>query len=158
MMRFMSTVVALQYDLLCILICRALISTAMRVQSAIFGVKIICKKLIRNIMIKCLAQKGVFMSENKYNPIPVDTSDVVLPEELLSLTEKIAENVHDVWAAGRIAEGWTYGPVKDIEKKTTPQMVAYNELPEDEKEYDRNTALETLKLIVKLGYEIRKSY
>ena len=50
MMRFMSTVVALQYDLLCILICRVLIPTAMRVQSAIFGVKIICKKLIRNIM------------------------------------------------------------------------------------------------------------
>lgn len=96
------------------------------------------------------------MSANKYNPTPVDTSDVVLQEELLALTEKIAENVHDVWAVGRIAEGWTYGPVKDFEKKTTPQMVAYDELPEGEKEYDRNTALETLKLIVKLGYSIKK--
>jgi len=98
-------------------------------------------------------QKGDFISENKYNPIPVDTSDVILPEELLALTEKIAENVHDVWAVGRIAKGWTYGPVKDLEKKTIPQMVAYDELPEGEKEYDRNTALETLKLIVKLDYE-----
>ena len=96
------------------------------------------------------------MSENKYNPMPVDTSDVVLPEELLALTEKIAENVHDVWAVGRIAEGWTYGLVKNLEKKTTPQMVAYSDLPENEKEYDRNTALETLKLIVKLGYSIEK--
>ena len=98
-------------------------------------------------------QKGDFISENKYNPIPVDTSDVILPEELLALTEKIAENVHDVWAVGRIAKGWTYGPVKDLEKKTIPQMVAYDELPEGEKEYDSNTALETLKLIVKLDYE-----
>ena len=96
------------------------------------------------------------MLKNKYNPNPVDTSDIVLPEELLTLTEKIAENVHDVWAVGRIAEGWIYGTVKDLEKKTTPQMVAYNDLPESEKEYDRNTALETLKLIVKLGYEIKK--
>lgn len=96
------------------------------------------------------------MAENKYNPNPVDTSDVILPEELLALTEKIAENVHDVWAVGRIAEGWTYGSIKDLEKKTTPQMVAYDELPEGEKEYDRNAALETLKLIVKLGYEIKK--
>ncbi len=100
--------------------------------------------------------KELIMSTSKYNPTPIDTSDVILSDELLSLTEKIAENVHDVWAAGRTAEGWTYGPVKDIEKKTTPQMVPYGELPESEKEYDRNTALETLKLIVKLGYEINK--
>ena len=96
------------------------------------------------------------MPENNYNPIPVDTSDIVLPEELLMLKEKIAENVHDVWAVGRISEGWTYGPVKDPEKKKTPLLTAYSELPESEKEYDRNTALETLKLIVKLGYEIKK--
>lgn len=97
------------------------------------------------------------MLENKYDPIPVDTSDVVLPEELLALTEKIAANVHDVWAVGRISEGWTYGPVKDPEKKTTPLLVAYDELPDSEKAYDRNTALETLKLIVKLGYRIQKT-
>ena len=96
------------------------------------------------------------MDNKKYNPVPVDTSDVALPEELLALTEKIAENVHDVWAVGRMAEGWVYGPVKDLEKKTTPQLVAYEELPDEEKAYDRNTALETLKLIVKLGYSITK--
>ena len=91
-----------------------------------------------------------------YNPKPVDTSDISLPEELLALTERIAENVHDVWAAGRIAEGWTYGEKKDAEKKTTPLLIPYDELPESEKEYDRNTAFGTLKLIVKLGYTISK--
>ena len=89
-----------------------------------------------------------------YKPKPIDTSDVKLPEELTALTEKIAENVHDVWAAGRIAEGWTYDVVKDSEKKTNPCLVPYDELPESEKEYDRNTALETVKLIVKMGYRI----
>lgn len=91
-----------------------------------------------------------------YNPKPIDTSDVALPEELLSLTEKIAENVHDVWAVGRISEGWTYGETKDAEKKTTPLLVPYGELPESEKEYDRNTALETVKLIIKMGYHIER--
>ena len=95
-------------------------------------------------------------NEENTDRAPVDTSDVILPEELLALTEKIAENVHDVWAAGRIAEGWTYGEVKDLEKKTTPQLVPYGELPEGEKEYDRNTALETLKLVLKLGYRIER--
>ena len=91
-----------------------------------------------------------------YRPEPIDTKDIKLPEELLALTEKIAENVHDVWAQGRIAEGWTYGEVKDPEKKTTPLLVPYSELAESEKDYDRNTAFETLKLIVKLGYSIKK--
>lgn len=91
-----------------------------------------------------------------YNPKPIDTSEVKLPEDLLELTERIAENVHDVWAKGRITEGWTFGEKKDAAKKTTPLLVPYSELSESEKEYDRNTALETLKLIVKLGYRIEK--
>ena len=90
----------------------------------------------------------------RYEPKPVDTSDTELPEELLKLTELIAENVHDVWAQGRMSEGWTYGTVKDAGKKETPLLVPYRELPEEEKEYDRNTALETIKLIIKLGYRI----
>ncbi|MCD8130916.1 MAG: Ryanodine receptor Ryr [Lachnospiraceae bacterium] len=91
-----------------------------------------------------------------YNPKPIDTNDVTLPEDLIALTEKIAENVHDVWAAGRMSEGWVYGEKKDAEKKTTPLLVPYGDLPDSEKEYDRNTAFETLKLIVKLGYTISK--
>lgn len=89
-----------------------------------------------------------------YKPKPIDTSNVVLSQDLLALTEKIAENVHDVWAKGRIAEGWVYGEVRDNTAKTTPLLVPYDKLPESEKEYDRNTALETLKLIIKLGYKI----
>ena len=91
-----------------------------------------------------------------YKPNPIDTSDVVLPEELLALTEKIAENVHDVWAVSRIAEGWRYGEVKDSSSKTTPLLIPYAELPESEKAYDRNSALESLKLIVRMGYRIEK--
>lgn len=91
-----------------------------------------------------------------YNPKPIDAGMIELPEELLELTEKIAENVHDIWAKGRIAEGWSYGPQRDDKKKETPCLVPYGELPEGEKEYDRNTALETLKLIMALGYRIEK--
>ena len=91
-----------------------------------------------------------------YTPKPIDTKDVVLVPELLELTEQIAENVHENWAAGRLKEGWTYGEKRDDVKKTTPCLVPYDELPESEKEYDRNTAIETLKLIVALGYRISK--
>ena len=91
-----------------------------------------------------------------YKPEPIDTKDIVLPKELLDLTEIIAKNVHDIWAVGRIEEGWKYGIAKNSETKTTPLLVAYEELPETEKEYDRKTALETLKLIVKLGYKVER--
>ena len=92
----------------------------------------------------------------EYKPSPVDTSDVILPEELLELTEKIAENTHDVWSTGRLKDGWSYGETRDDEKKTTPCLVSYDELPDSEKEYDRNTSLETIKLIIKLGYQITR--
>ena len=91
-----------------------------------------------------------------YTPNPINTDDITLSEDLLALTEQIATNVHDVWAAGRIKEGWTYGEIKNTEEKTTPCLVPYYELPESEKEYDRNTAIETLKLIIKLGYKITR--
>ena len=54
-------------------------------------------------------------------------------------------------------EGWTFGEVKDVNRKTTPLLVPYDELPESEKDYDRNTALETIKLIIKLGYRIERA-
>lgn len=91
---------------------------------------------------------------NTYNPNPIDTSDVVLTPELLAPTEKLAENTHDVWAKGRIEQGWKYGKTRDDNNKLHPCLIPYSELPESEKEYDRNTALETIKLIQKLGYFI----
>lgn len=91
-----------------------------------------------------------------YTPKPIDTSAVVLNDELTALTEKIAENVHEVWAQGRITEGWRYGSKRNDAEKTTPCMIPYSELSETEKDYDRNTALGTLKLIIALGYEIKK--
>lgn len=91
-----------------------------------------------------------------YIPKPVDTTNVKLPTDLLELTEKIAENVHEIWAAGRVKEGWVYGAERNDREKTTPCLVPYDQLPESEKEYDRNTAMETLKLIAALGYKIEK--
>ena len=91
-----------------------------------------------------------------YTPKPIDTKSIQLPAELLELTEKIAENVHEVWSAGRIADGWTYGPERNDAEKKHPCLVPYDQLTDSEKEYDRNTALETLKLIVALGYRIEK--
>lgn len=96
------------------------------------------------------------MKEKKYIPNPADLTGIELPVELTELAESIAKNVHEVWSQNRMAEGWTYGPVRDDAKKETPCLVPYEELPEEEKAYDRNTAFGTLKYIVSIGYEIKK--
>ncbi len=96
------------------------------------------------------------MERKTYIPKPIDTSDIELSEDLLELTEEMAKNVHDVWSAGRIAQGWTWGPKRDDEKKENPCLVPYEELPESEKEYDRNTSIETLKVILSLGFKIER--
>lgn len=93
---------------------------------------------------------------NSYFPHPIDTSDVVLPEEILSLAEKLAENTHEVWSQGRINDGWRYGEQRSDAEKTHPCLVPYNQLTESEKEYDRATAMETLKLILKLGFRLER--
>lgn len=96
------------------------------------------------------------MEKKEYMPDPVDTHDVAMPKELLPLIEEMAKNVHEVWAQNRMNDGWTYGPVRDDLNKKHPCLVPYEELPENEKEYDRATSQETLKLILKLGFEISK--
>lgn len=94
------------------------------------------------------------MNKNNYTPQPIDTMDVVLPQELNELAESIAKNVHEVWSAGRMADGWTYGPERNDAKKQHPCLVPYEELTEEEKEYDRHTSQETLKMILKIGWRI----
>ena len=96
------------------------------------------------------------MNKKTYTPQPIDTTGVELPEDLEQLVEEMSKNVHDVWAETRIQQGWTYGEQRNDELKTHPCLVPYEELPDSEKEYDRNTSIGTLKLIMKLGFKIEK--
>ena len=91
-----------------------------------------------------------------YEPYPIHLDDITLDENLSELQEAIAENAHEIWAKARTDQGWTYGPERNDQKKETPDMVPYCNLPESEKLYDREMAMQTLKLVKKLGFEIRK--
>ena len=96
------------------------------------------------------------MKQETYTPQPIDTTGVELPEELEVLVEQMSKNVHEVWSETRIQQGWTFGELRNDELKTHPCLVPYEELPEEEKEYDRNTSIGTLKLILKLGFKISR--
>lgn len=92
----------------------------------------------------------------QYTPQPIDTKEVTLPDELTELVEAMAKNVHEVWAETRIAQGWTYGTERNDQRKHHPCLIPYEELSEEERAYDRNTAIGTLKLIQKLGFKITR--
>lgn len=93
---------------------------------------------------------------NGYNPQPINVEDIDLDADLEDLTEAIAENAHDIWARARMDEGWTYGSIRDDEKKQHPDLVPYAQLPDSEKEYDRIMAMNTLRLVRRLGFDITK--
>lgn len=94
------------------------------------------------------------MRPNRFKPATIDTSDISLPADFQELVELLAENNHNVWARQRLADGWTYGRSRNDVKKQHPCLVAYERLPDREKEYDRKTAIETLKVALKLGYRM----
>ena len=91
-----------------------------------------------------------------YEPKPIRTSHIDIPLELKDLIERLAKNNHDIWAEQRMKEGWTYGPQRDDNKKEHPDLVPYEELAESEKVYDRNSAIETIKAILSLGFTLRR--
>lgn len=97
------------------------------------------------------------MEKKKYKPAPVDTRKIQLPAALEMLTEQMARNTHDLWAANRMAEGWTWGPVRNETLLQHPDLVPYDQLPESEKTYDRMISSEILKFILSIGYEIKKN-
>lgn len=92
----------------------------------------------------------------RYVPQPADLNGVELSSELMALAEEMSRNVHEVWAATRMAQGWTWGPERDDDMKRHPCLVPYDELPEEEKVFDRNTSLETLRFIVAKGFNIER--
>ena len=97
----------------------------------------------------------VKVKNKSYIPQPIDTAGIEVSGDIAELAELLAKNTHDVYVQGRLAEGWTLGP-RDDQKKTNPTLIPYEELSEAEKEYDRRTSMETLKVILSLGYRLVK--
>jgi hypothetical protein len=68
--------------------------------------------------------------------------------------EIMAELEHERWCQERMAEGWSAGPTRDDERKVTPYLVDWDELPDDVKDYDRNAVRALPELLTFAGYEI----
>lgn len=100
---------------------------------------------------------GINKINDTFNPLPIDTTNLILPNNLINLIELISKNNHNKWAKELITKGWTYGEVYEYEYAHDPLLVPYEDLPEEEKEKKKQEAIELLKIIVNLGYNITKN-
>jgi hypothetical protein len=89
-----------------------------------------------------------------YTPKPLSTKHIVLSDEILELIEVLAENAHDIWASGRLQDGWTFGPQRDDAKRRHPCLVPYAQLPKREQDYDRTMVIESIRAMLALGFTI----
>lgn len=90
----------------------------------------------------------------KYNPEPIDTSGISLPEDLAKILETLSENTHEIWAKSRIEDGWMHGQRRNDRLRRSPMLVPYKNLPESEKKYDRVIVENLMKTLIKLGFDI----
>ncbi|XP_029705793.1 ryanodine receptor 3 isoform X10 [Takifugu rubripes] len=95
-----------------------------------------------------------FLSQSSFIPTPVDTSQVVLPTHLDNVRDKLAENIHELWGMNKIELGWTYGKIRDDNKRQHPCLVDFVKLPETERNYNLQMSSETLKTLLALGCHV----
>lgn len=87
-------------------------------------------------------------------PKPVDTTSIQLPGYIEQVRDKLAENIHEMWAMNKIEQGWTYSERRDDLRLHHPCLTSFEKLPPSEKRYDATLALQTLKTVLALGYHI----
>ncbi|XP_033979617.1 ryanodine receptor 3-like [Trematomus bernacchii] len=94
------------------------------------------------------------MSQASFIPTPVETSQIVMPVHLDKVRDKLAENIHELWGMNKIELGWSYGKIRDDNKRQHPCLVDFSKLPETEKNYNLQMSTETLKTLLALGCRV----
>ncbi|KAM6961301.1 ryanodine receptor 3 [Aplochiton taeniatus] len=95
-----------------------------------------------------------FLSQASFIPTPVETSQVVMPAFLDRVRDKLAENIHERWGMNKIELGWSYGKIRDDNKRHHPCLVDFSKLPDTEKNYNLQMSTETLKTLLALGCHV----
>nr|NP_001246206.1 ryanodine receptor, isoform J [Drosophila melanogaster]AFH07961.1 ryanodine receptor, isoform J [Drosophila melanogaster] len=107
-----------------------------------------------NLAKNVLAGPWLIEDDTAFVPKPVDTTGVTLPSSVDQIKEKLAENIHEMWALNKIEAGWSWGEHRDDYHRIHPCLTHFEKLPAAEKRYDNQLAVQTLKTIISLGYYI----
>ncbi|XP_067629190.1 ryanodine receptor isoform X15 [Eurosta solidaginis] len=107
-----------------------------------------------NLYKNVLAGPWLIEDDTAFVPNPVDTTGITLPSSVDQIKEKLAENIHEMWALNKIEAGWSWGEQRDDYHRIHPCLTQFEKLPLPERKYDSQLAVQTLKTILALGYYI----
>lgn len=82
--------------------------------------------------------------------------DVSLMEFTEDEIERMAEMEHARWNVERLLDGWKWGEERDVIKKTSPYLVPWSDLPDDVKEWDRETVRKIPEILARVGLEVHR--
>jgi len=68
--------------------------------------------------------------------------------------EIMAELEHARWVVERLSDGWKLAVEKNVDKKLSPYLVSWRLLPENIKDYDRETVQKIPEYLAKVGLEV----
>ena len=85
---------------------------------------------------------------------PINSSGKSVKRMTSNEIELLAKMEHNEWVKERISTGWTYGKVKDVDRKVSPYILPYEELTEEVKELDRDTIRNIPALLEMIGMAI----
>ncbi|XP_030299703.1 ryanodine receptor 3 isoform X3 [Sparus aurata] len=96
-------------------------------------------------------------AQGNFDPKPISTANIALPEKLEHFANKYAEHAHEKWSAEKVLLGWKYGDCVDEKAKIHPQLRTYKGLTEKEKEIYRWPIRESLKSMLAMGWSIDRT-
>ena len=67
---------------------------------------------------------------------------------------KLARVEHDRWMQEKLANGWTYAPVRDNAKKHHHMLIPYEKLPSEEQQKDINVVNNIIPLLRSVGLRV----
>jgi ppGpp synthetase/RelA/SpoT-type nucleotidyltranferase len=91
-----------------------------------------------------------------YSLHPVVDREIELMEFSEAEIESLAETEHGRWVAERLLDGWVHSEERDPEKKVSPYLVPWSQLPEGVKAWDRETVRRIPRFLAQAGLEVRR--
>ncbi|PWA27902.1 hypothetical protein CCH79_00000537 [Gambusia affinis] len=96
-------------------------------------------------------------AQGNFEPKPINTANISLPEKLDYIANKYAEHSHDKWASEKMSAGWKHGDSLDEQAKAHPLLKPYKSLSEKERETYRWPVKESLKSMLAMNWNIERT-